>query len=122
MTVAASNAWSRREAARAGVAEARRMLNLAESEASFQDKVVQLAELCGWEWWHDTDSRRNKAGLPDLLLVRPPRLVFAELKAEKGAVRPAQRQWLELLGRCPGVEAYLWFPSDFEEVKEVLKR
>lgn len=91
-------------------------------ETDFQANVTQLAELSGWWVWHDTDSRMNRAGLPDLILIRPPRVVFAELKSEKGRLRPAQRAVLELLDRCPGVEAYTWRPSDWEAVKACLAR
>lgn len=97
-------------------------LHAALPETQFQDQVVELAERAGWWWWHDTDSRRNRSGLPDLILIRPPRIVFAELKREKGRLRPLQTKVLEMLSRCPGVEQYLWRPSDWETVKAVLTR
>jgi hypothetical protein len=56
------------------------------SEAEFQAQVVSLAELRGWRIFHDHDSRRNTAGLPDLILVRRGRLIFAELKSERGRI------------------------------------
>ncbi len=92
------------------------------AETPFQEQVIELAQRAGWWWWHDTDSRRNRSGLPDLILVRPPRIVFAELKREKGRVRPKQATVLELLSRCPGVESYLWRPSDWDTLKAVLTR
>lgn len=90
------------------------------SETSFQRQVVELAERCSWWVWHDNDSRRNKAGLPDLIMIRPPRVVFVELKAQKGRFRPAQKMVLELLSRCPGVEVYSWRPSDWDTLKPVV--
>src|SRR5690606_3109708 len=61
------------------------------TEAQFQRQVVDLARLRGWWVFHDHDSRRNPAGLPDLLLLRD-RLVVAELKTTSGRVRAAQAE------------------------------
>ena len=47
-------------------------------------------------------------GWPDLTLIRPPRLVFAEIKGPRTPITPQQAQVLDWLGRCDGVEAYLW--------------
>ena len=55
------------------------------------------------------------------MLCRPPRLVFVELKSEKGKTTPAQDHWLELFGRCPGVEVYLSRPSELVRVVKVLR-
>ena len=53
-------------------------------------------------------------------MVRPPNVVFAELKTEVGKVGPEQRGWLDALGRCEGVEAGLWRPGDWKRIEEVL--
>lgn len=92
------------------------------SEEAFQEAVVQQAELKGWWWWHDNFSRRNKPGLPDLILVRPPRLLFVELKKQNGRVSPAQKAVLAMLEQCPGVETYVWRPSDETALAKVLDR
>ena len=99
-------------------AEYRRLI----TESSFQDKVIQTAELGGWWVWHDTDSRRNRAGLPDLIMIRPPRVIFAELKKHDGRVRRSQQTVLGLLADCPDVESYLWRPDDFEAIERILAR
>jgi len=112
--------FSRQAAFPAGLTEARRKLNATLTEKQFQEAVVALAETRGFNVFHDHDSRRNAAGLPDLLLVRPPRLLFAELKASRGVVRPEQRRWLELLGACPGVEVHVWRPDDWSTIERVL--
>ena len=88
-------------------------------EAAFQRSVVEAAEALGWLVFHDHDSRRNKAGLPDLILVRG-RIVFAELKAECGRVRPEQRKWIDAL-RLAGGDVHVWRPSDMDDVMELLK-
>lgn len=88
------------------------------SEKRFQSQVEQLAALKGWVSWHDTDARRNRAGLPDLLLLRE-RLVFVELKSERGKLRPAQVVFLDRL-RQAGQEVYVWKPSDWDTIEGVL--
>jgi len=100
------------------------------SEAAFQRSVEDFAALMGWVFrYHVYDARRSNPGFPDLVLVRPPRVIFAELKDAKGRVRkakvgqpPQQAEWLEALLQCPGVETYLWRPSDWNQIVEVLKR
>lgn len=90
------------------------------SEKRFQEQVIQLANLSGWLCYHTHDSRRSAPGFPDLVLVRPPEIIFAELKTEEGRVRPEQRAWLEALGACPGVEVRVWRPAAWREIAEVL--
>lgn len=90
------------------------------NEAAFQGAVIELAKLRGWRWHHETDSRKSGRGLPDLILVRPPRLIFAELKTQKGRLRIEQAQWLSALRSCHGVEVYLWRPDDLPEISRLL--
>jgi hypothetical protein len=92
------------------------------SEREFQEQVMQLAKLTGWACYHTWLSVRSTAGFPDLVLVRPPRVLFVELKTEGGKVTTAQRDWMLNLGACPGVEVKLWWPSDWNDVEETLKR
>lgn len=92
------------------------------SEKQFQAQVLQLANLSGWLYYHTHDSRRSQRGFPDLVLVRPPAVLFAELKSEGGDLRPEQTVWLEVLRGCESVEAALWRPSDWPEIEEMLSR
>ena len=97
------------------------------SEAGFQRQVVARAQYHGWWVWHCFDSRRTTPGLPDLILIRrgqdgrPGRVIFAELKSQKGRLRPEQRDVLAMLATCP-VESYLWRPSDWAAIEEILSR
>lgn len=102
----------------------------ATSEAAFQKQVIQIAHLHGWRVAHFTTAPTRTGtwstpigadgkGWPDLVLVRD-RIVFAELKAEKGRIRPDQVVWARTLFNA-GAEIYLWKPSDLEEIQEVLK-
>ncbi len=96
--------------------DGRQVLDNALSERAFQRQVVEFAELMGWRTYHTYDSRRSNAGFPDLVLVRPPRVVFVELKRERGRATRDQDLWAALLRACPGVEYYLWKPSDWDAI------
>jgi len=92
------------------------------TEDEFLATVRDLARRCGWLEYHTRNSRRSTRGFPDLVLVRPPRLIFAELKSETGTVEPAQKIWLYTLGGLSGVETKIWRPRDFERIVEALQR
>lgn len=122
------------------------------SEAAFQDQITNLADLYGWRWFHAPDNlprttrsgrravQRVRPGFPDLVLVRAPELIFAEVKTQVGRVRPEQQEWLEALevvarrvaaltagsnaaaDRAAHVEVYLWRPGDFDEIHARLAR
>jgi hypothetical protein len=92
-----------------------------ESEKHFQSRVIRLAELCRWVVWHTLDSTGTRAGQPDLFMVRPPRVVLAELKSEHGRLRTAQSQAVILLEQCPGVQVFIWKPRDWQQIVEVLR-
>ena len=90
-------------------------------EVDFLRQVSEVARLFRWRVYHPWLSIRSERGWPDVALCRPPRLVLAELKTERGTVTPSQAEWLAILGDCPGVEVYLWRPSDLEHIAEVLR-
>jgi hypothetical protein len=116
------------------------------SEATFQGQVVSLANLYGWRIRHEpaggkggrVDREQVGRGFPDLVLLRPPRLIFAELKTASGRVSVAQQEWLDDLRRVGetieresahgdyhpgfdgGVEAYLWRPDDLQDIANLL--
>jgi hypothetical protein len=92
------------------------------SEKAFMGWLVDLAHLLGWEVYHPWLSVNSPRGWPDLALCRPPRLILAELKREDGKATFAQQHWLDLLGACPGVETYLWRPSDRDAIESLLQR
>lgn len=119
----------------------RRPAAQADSEAAFQRQVLNLAEFYGWRSYHTHDSRRSQPGFPDLVLVRGVELIFAELKTEKGRVRPEQAEWIQALTEVavcvrqsigpvpevphptvPCIDVYLWRPSDFDQINARLAR
>ena len=98
-----------------------------QTEREFQDAVVQLAQLCGWWIYHTHDSRRSAPGFPDLVLAKQGRVVFAELKSQRGRVSEPQRAWLDALaprvGQPASHAAYVWRAGnerDWRELERVL--
>jgi hypothetical protein len=90
------------------------------SEKEFQTQITQLADLTGWKWHHETDSRKSKSGFPDLVLVGRGRTLFRELKTDYGVVRPEQQEWIDVLVNN-GTDAKVWRPSDWDEIEATLK-
>lgn len=75
-------------------------------EAAFQVQVIALAKRLGYRAYHTHDSRRSEPGFPDLVLVKPPRLLFLELKVGRRQLTDEQRAWLAELDACEQVEAF----------------
>lgn len=92
------------------------------TERQWQDAIVKTAKQFGYSVYHTEFSIRSSPGFPDLVIVKPPRVIFAELKSAKGKVSPAQQGWLDLLGDCDGVESYLWQvgADDLEAIARIL--
>ena len=88
------------------------------SERAFQATVVETAKLLDWRVFHTFDSRRTEPGFPDLVLVRD-RVLFAELKTERGRVTAEQAAWIADL-RAADADVRLWRPSDWREIEQVL--
>jgi hypothetical protein len=97
------------------------VLNGRVTEKDFAQCVVDLAHLHGWFVYRAWTSIHSPAGWPDLTMVRGERLVAAELKREGKQPTPAQRRWLDALGAVPSIEVFVWRPSDWAEIVEVLR-
>ncbi len=83
------------------------------TEAQLQSTVIEIMRWKGWSCYHTHDSRRSEPGYPDLTAVRDSRLMFVEFKTEKGRMRPAQIEWLNMLVQAHG-EVYLVRPSTMD--------
>ena len=112
------------------------------SEKDFQDNVIQLAQMLHWRIAHFRPAMTKHGwrtpmigdpGFPDLVLAKAGRVVFAELKSEKGKLTEDQTDWLSALSGVDWDSAYakyqggvgttsvfLWRPSDLEQIQEVL--
>ena len=77
-------------------------------EDDLLQNIRELAQLFGWRFWHIHDSRRqvrkggqvdyvgdpDTGGIPDVMLVKGPWLIYAELKARNKW--PTDEQWTAL--------------------------
>jgi hypothetical protein len=91
------------------------------TEKDLREQVRDLCKVLGWKFYFSWTSIHSPRGMPDLILVKPPRLIFAELKTEKGEVSAYQQEWLDVLGRCSSCEVYLWRPRDIEDISRILQ-
>jgi hypothetical protein len=100
------------------------------SEKELQARVIEFARLYGWRVAHFHDSRRqvkpgvfvgdkDAVGFPDLVLVRPPRLMVVELKRELGKLTDEQHAWIGDLQAC-GVEVHVVRPSSEDSFRQRL--
>lgn len=94
-------------------------LLFSETEDEWTEWVLDYAKVRGWTFWHDSDSRKNAAGLPDWLFLRD-RAVWSELKRETYPAKPAQVAFAATLRRA-GQEVHLWRPRHRALVLEVLR-
>lgn len=99
------------------------------SERDFQKQVIDLAKHLGWRVHAERAAMTKKgwvtpiqgdAGFPDLVLVRPPRIIFAELKTEQGRATSEQWEWIDALDMCPRVEWDIWKPSMLQFIAKKL--
>ncbi len=95
----------------------------AETEAELREQIRDLCKLFGWKFYFTWTSIHSPRGMPDLILCRPPRLIFAELKTNKrkSKLAPAQARWLWELRKTPGLEVYVWRPRHFDKIVEILR-
>ena len=100
----------------------RKISRIVVTERDLRQQVVDLAKLFGYKAYFSWTSIHSPRGFPDLVLAcqARERVIYAELKTEKGKVSDSQREWLDELTAC-GQEVYLWRPADFEEVARILR-
>jgi hypothetical protein len=119
------------------------------SEREFQRAVMEMAELCGWETLHVRTSMQQgryltattgtmAKGWVDLVLVKGSRVIFAELKGDRGRLRPDQERVLSVLRGldnppghiqgsgttqqwfAPWIEVSVWRPKDWPSIEATL--
>ena len=85
-------------------------------------QVRRLCRLFGWRVYHTRFSIGSDPGFPDLVLVKPPHVIFVELKTQTGVLTPYQKEWLGLLAECEAPPATaVWRPNDVEAVVATLQ-
>lgn len=106
-----------------------------ETEQDFKSWVLDLAKRFNWRVCHFRAARVLKdgqetyrtpveadgAGFPDLVLVRPPKCLFVELKSQAGKVSSNQERWLRELSSCPGIAVCVWRPADRDRIEGKLR-
>lgn len=82
-------------------------------EADLQARIIRLAKITGWRYYHTHNSRRSVSGFPDLVLVHATqrRILYRELKRQKEKPTPAQLEWLDDLS-IAGADVGVWRPMD----------
>ena len=104
------------------------------SEADFQRAVCDALTLFNWRWTHFRPANTGRGwrtplsgspGFFDIVAVRRGAVLFIELKGERGKVAPEQWDWhIEVntdTDLHPTTQAYVFRPSDWDQVLEVLK-
>ena len=102
------------------------------SERDFQRQVIELAQMFEWRVAHfrtalnqrghyQTPVAADGAGWPDLVLVheRSGRILFRELKSDKGRLAQNQEDWGRWL-EAAGCDWGVWKPKDLDGIAVVL--
>lgn len=105
------------------IAEERLLLNIIEFSAWHGWRSIHFRPLRAVRGWRTPIQGKGARGWPDLVLLRPPRLLFVELKAHRGTLDECQVQWLAELVAC-GAEVYVWTPTDWLDgtIERLLKQ
>lgn len=81
------------------------------TEDELQDAITGMLDHYRIPWHHETDSRKSKKGLPDLVIFGR-RVVFWELKRQSGRVTPEQHALLTRIVRSENGSARVVRPMD----------
>jgi hypothetical protein len=91
------------------------------AEKAYQDTLVGLLEMFGYVTEHSYPLMTKQGfwrtgstlkGKPDLIAVRPPRLLAIEVKVPPNRIEPEQRCVLSLYAAIPCARAWLVTPTD----------
>ena len=84
------------------------------TEEELQTNTIHAAEQFGWSAYHTYDSRRSRAGFPDLVLWHPrqKRFLLRELKTEQGVLSADQKTTIRTM-LAAGADVAVWRPRDW---------
>ena len=84
------------------------------TESDLQQNVVDLAHACGWLVHHTRPAMKRDGtwrtpvqgdkGFPDLVLARRGKIIFLELKSQRGQPTNEQLEWLNRLAPHTGLD------------------
>jgi len=102
------------------------------TEKEFQGQILDLAKIFRWRRAHFRAARTKHGwrtpvqadgkGFPDLVLVKPPRLIIAEVKRQDTKPDDHQLEWLNDFAGVPNVEVYTWKPADWDDIVAILAK
>lgn len=114
--------------------------NSLQTEADWQKTLISYAHLMGWlvatfrparvlrhgKETYETPVGADGRGWPDLVLVKTifsgdTVILASELKSESGKISTSQAMWLENMDKVAGVFAFVWIPSQFQDISDVLQ-
>lgn len=104
-------------------AEALQALYGGMSEERLAMVVRDAALLYEWLHYHTHDSRRSDRGFPDIVLIKGDRILWRELKTQKGKLSPDQEIWRDRL-LAAGADWAIWRPIQWgndEILKELMR-
>lgn len=81
------------------------------TEADLQATVTGICDLRRLDWYHVRVSKGMRPGWPDLVIIGPGKLLYRELKSERGSVTPDQRAVGAKL-TAAGCDWAVWRPRD----------
>jgi len=99
-------------------------------ESILQQNTIELFRRCGWLVYHPYESRHSEPGMLDLIIVKHPTVIFAEIKGPKGKLTkaklnkhgrlmPGQEDWFNELHKCPAVLSFVWKPDDWDAIVKI---
>lgn len=111
--------------------EFRRLIDGRLSEQEWQKQVEEALRWYGWWWMHIPPNvvvcpgchrkiyRGIARGFPDILAIKPPYILWIELKTERGALDPDQQRVHAMLQDC-GQRVLRVRPRDRETVLNLI--
>lgn len=81
------------------------------TEQELQQAIIDLCQWRGLAVYHTHDSRRSQPGFPDLVIAGA-RVLFRELKSDRGKLTAEQAAWGGRLLRA-GADWSVWRPADW---------
>lgn len=106
------------------------MIALQQTEAQFQQAVIEAARWAGWKIHHTRPAQmksgawatpiQGHVGFPDLVLAHDRYgVLFVELKTKLGRLSDGQKDWIATL-HAAGAEWHVWRPSDWSFIRDRL--
>lgn len=86
-----------------------------EEESQLQRDAEEYLDQIGVWWKHDRDSRKERPGIPDLIICQEGEFVGVELKSREGKVTKEQRDEMAVIRKNGG---RTWVARSMDEFRE----